>query len=95
MQRWSWASGLNTGTVEVSVAKAKDTILLATSLTDFQEDYYTLLANSHNCRGGHLRPCARNKHGVANELDEPLCNLFQWASLASGCCTPRLLNTVP
>lgn len=24
---------------------------------------------------------ARNKHALANELDEPLRNLFQWASL--------------
>lgn len=39
--------------------------------------------------------CATIKHAVANELDEPLRNLFQWASFASHCLRPELLNTVP
>lgn len=91
MQPWSWGSGLVTGTVKNSVAKAnKHNMTDHNSLTGLLE-----ASNAHDRRDGHLRLCATIKHVVANELDEPLRNLFQWASFASHCLRPELSNTVP
>lgn len=67
-------------------ARANNTICPSLVDTQFPRDLAIL---THNCQVGHFRLCARIKHAVANELDEPLRNLFQWALLLLGSCTVK------
>lgn len=67
-------SGINTGIVKIFCCQGEPYSLVTTLFVNFHQDH----KRSHNCLDGQLRRCARNKHAVANELDEPLHNLFQW-----------------